>query len=141
MLKTLTAAGLLVGLGMASSAPAADNAMQVCGAKYQAAKTAKTLAAGQTWPQFLAQCRGTMTKAAPKIAAASPAPSAKAPMSVPARMTKAPHAAGQPSAAQIASRTRLTQCSKNYQADKAANRLAGQTWPKYYSACNTRLKG
>ena len=47
-----------------------------------------------------------------------------------------------PSAAQTAARARMSQCSKQYQADKAAKKLpAGQTWPKYYSACNTKLKG
>jgi hypothetical protein len=47
-----------------------------------------------------------------------------------------------PSAAQTAARARMTQCSKQYQADKAAKKLAaGQTWPKYYSACNAKMKG
>ena len=146
MLKMVMVATAMVGLGSlglgVSPARAADNAMQVCGAKYQAAKAGKTLPAGQTWPQFLAQCRGSL----PKTAAAAPAtvvkpPVVKPPVSAPAKTAAAPRAAGQPSAAQIAARSRQKQCSQNYQADKAANKLAGQSWPKYYSACNARLKG
>ena len=43
-------------LSLASPASAADNAMKVCGAKYQAAKSAKTLPAGQTWPKYWSAC-------------------------------------------------------------------------------------
>ena len=61
------------GLGMAIPAHAADNVMKECGAKYQAAKASKTLPAGQTWAQYLAQCRGTKTTASPApVAAAKP---------------------------------------------------------------------
>ena len=137
MLKMVMVAAVLAGVGVAMPASAADNAMQACGAKYQAAKAGKTLPAGQTWPQFLAACRGTL----PKTASAAPAPLAKPAVSTPAKVAAVPKVAGQQSPAQVASRSRLTQCSKNYQADKAANKLAGQTWPKYYNACNTRLKG
>ena len=134
---------MLAGVGAAGPALAADNVMQVCGAKYQAAKAGKTLPAGQTWPQFLAACRGTL----PKTAAVAPAPAATATAgkvaAAPAKAAKpapAARVAGQPSAAQIAARSRQKQCAQNYQADKAANKLAGQSWPKYYSACAARLK-
>lgn len=151
MLKAMMAAAILAGAG-AMPALAADNPMQVCGARYQAAKAAKTLPAGQTWPQFLAGCRASLPKpaaaAAPAVAKAatvSAAPAVKAPTSAPGKMTVLPKptgsAAGQASAAQLAARSRQKQCSQNYQADKAANKLAGQSWPKYYSACNARLKG
>lgn len=125
MLKLVFAGTALVAAGPAF---AADNAMQVCAAKYQAAKTGKTLPAGQTWPQYLSACRGTLPKAVTTPAAAA---------------TKAagPKAAGQRSPAQIAAQQRQKQCSANYQADKAANKLAGQTWPKYYGACAAKLKG
>ena len=58
------AAVIMVGGAAASPAFAADNAMKVCGAKYQAAKTAKTIPATETWNQFLAQCRSSMAKPA-----------------------------------------------------------------------------
>ena len=59
----------LGGIGLSAPASAADNAMQVCGAKYQAAKKANQLPAGQTWNQFLAQCRAGLKGATPTPAA------------------------------------------------------------------------
>lgn len=62
----------------------------------------------------------------PAAAPAAPAPTAAAP-------AKEPAAKGSGAA-------RRTQCSKEYQAAKAANTLNGQKWSQFYSACNTRLK-
>ena len=106
-------------LMMAAASPAmaaGENAMKVCGARYQAGKAGKTLPAGQTWTAFLAQCRGSRGKPAAKTARA-------------------------PSAGQLAMRTRQQACAKQWQADKAAGKTAGQTWPKYWSACSARMKG
>ncbi len=135
---TMIAMGLaMVGVsGMAR----ADNIMKTCGAKYQAAKTAKTLPAGQTWNQFLAQCRGTAgaTAAAPAPATAPAATKTAAP-SAP---KSAPKSAAAPSAAMAAMHDRQRKCGQMWSADKAAGKIpAGQTWPKYWSACNTKLKG
>ena len=128
--KLTIAAVVLAGLGFASPTSAADNAMQVCGAKYQAAKKANTLG-NQTWAQFLAQCRAGFAKPA---AVAKPAPSAK-----PAAVVKP--ASGQPSAAQKAMYEREKQCGAQWRADNAAKKVpAGMTWPKYWSACNKRMK-
>ncbi|HEX7849291.1 MAG TPA: hypothetical protein VF485_06120 [Sphingomonas sp.] len=148
ILKMAMTAAALAGIGAAAPAFAADNVMKVCGAKYQAAKTAKTLPAGQTWSQYLAQCRGSVAKPAavttpakPVVAAAAkPAVVAKA---APARVATAKPAKtpGQPSAAQAAMYARERQCGAQYRADKAAGKVpAGQTWPQYWSACNKRLK-
>lgn len=70
-------------------------------------------------------------------AAAVPTPAAPAPAA------PAGKAAGrQPSPAQQAERQRITQCGEQWRTEKAAGRIpAGQTWPKYWSACNTRMKG
>ena len=130
----------MVAVGLVAGAPAlADNAMQVCGAKYQAAKTAKTLPAGQTWNQFLAQCRTTL----PKTTTAAPAAPAAKPMgtavAAPASAAKGTRAQ---SPAMLAVHDRQRQCGAQWKADKAAGKIpAGQTWPKYWSACNTRMKG
>ena len=137
-------AALTIGGAATSPAFAADNVMKVCGAKYQAAKTAKTLPAGQTWNQFLAQCRGTVAKpaatpatkpAAPAAAAAAaPKPAKVAPAAKPARTP------GQATAAQQAMYARERQCGAQWKADKAAGRTGSQTWPQYWSACNKRTK-
>jgi len=36
---------------------------------------------------------------------------------------------------------RRKRCSEEWKAAKAAGTTAGQKWPQFYSACNTRLKG
>ena len=131
-------AAIVVAGAMAASPALADNAMQVCGAKYQAAKTAKSLPAGQTWNQFLAQCRTTLPKAGAPVAPAAPA---ARPMAAAAPIAAAKPARAQ-SPAMAAVHDRQRQCGAQWKADKAAGKIpAGQTWPKYWSACNTRLKG
>jgi len=126
-------------LAFAAPASAADNVMQVCGAKYQAAKKANQLPAGQTWNQYLAQCRAGLKSATPAPAAA-PATAAK-PVAA-AKPAATPRPKGQPSAAQQAMYAREKQCGQMWRADKAAGKIpAGQTWPQYWSACNKRIKG
>jgi hypothetical protein len=130
------------GLGMATPAHAAGNVMKECGAKYQAAKASKTLPAGQTWAQYLAQCRGAKTAASPAPVAVAPAikPAAAAPAAK-AKASAASHLPGAQSPAMVAMHDRQRQCGQMWKADKAAGKIpAGQTWPQYWSACNTRLK-
>jgi hypothetical protein len=131
---TAAAAAALSTMALASPATAADNAMQVCGTKYQAAKKANQLPAGQTWNQYLAQCRAGMGKPAGALAMAKPAPTMKP--------AAAKRPAGPPSAAQQAMVAREKQCGQMWKADKAAHKIpANQTWPQYWSACNKRVKG
>ena len=127
MLKAAMAAITVAGLGvLATPALAADNPMKICGAKYREAKTGGTLPAGQTWMQFLAQCRASLPKSA-AVTASDPAGPAGA---------KRPR-----SAAQNATASRQHECGVQWKADKAAGKIApGQTWPQYWSACNKRLK-
>lgn len=123
---TLCATALAV---PASAANTSNNAMKVCGAKYQAAKKAGTLPAGETWNQFLAQCRGGAAKPA-----AAKAPAAK-------QVAAVRRPADQPSAAQQAMYAREKKCGQMWKADSAAHRIpAGQKWPQYWSACNKRIK-
>jgi hypothetical protein len=142
MTKFTLAVAALIAAGTIGTAAHADNAMQVCGAKYQAAKTAKTLPAGQTWNQFLAQCRTTLPKAAAATPVKPVAPAAVAkPAVVRAATPKPARVAGQPSAAQSAMYARERQCGTQWKADKAAGKVpTGQTWPQYWSACNKRMK-
>ncbi|HMA50433.1 MAG TPA: hypothetical protein VKP60_11810 [Magnetospirillaceae bacterium] len=148
MKRIFAGSALLVatGLGMAMPAHAADNVMKECGAKYQAAKASKTLPAGQTWVQYLAQCRGAKTAASPAPAAAikpvAAASAVKPAAAAPAtKASAASHLPGAQSPAMVAMHDRQRQCGQMWKADKAAGKIpAGQTWPQYWSACNTRLK-
>jgi hypothetical protein len=48
----------------------------------------------------------------------------------------------EPTAAQLAARERMKTCSAEWKEAKAAKKIeAGMKWPKFWSACNTRLKG
>lgn len=136
------AAAMTIGGAAAGPAFAADNAMKVCGAKYQAARTAKSIPATETWNQYLAQCRAGMAKPAAVVTPARPA--APAPAVKPAKVVapaKPAAASGQPSAAQAAMYARERQCGAQWRADSAAKKVpAGQTWPQYWSACNKRMK-
>ncbi len=97
-----------------------------CGAEYQAAKTAGSLN-GQTWQQFLQECR---TRHAAPGAAAAPAP---APAEAPAAAPAAPAAA--PAEAHVSVQK---ECGSEYQAAKAAGSLSGQTWQQFLQACRAR---
>jgi hypothetical protein len=47
----------------------------------------------------------------------------------------------QPSAGQLAARERAKKCGAEWQEAKAAGKIEkGMKWPKYWSACNKRLK-
>lgn len=128
-------AAAMTAMALAIPAHAADNAMKVCGAKYQAAKTAKTLPAGQTWNQFLAQCRTGLATTTTTATTTITTPTKKV------VATKAVTTHGQPTAAQQAMYARERQCGAQWKADKAAGKVpAGQTWPQYWSACNKRMK-
>jgi hypothetical protein len=48
----------------------------------------------------------------------------------------------EPSAGMQARRERQKKCGAEWKADKAAGKIEkGMKWPKYWSACNKRLKG
>ena len=47
----------------------------------------------------------------------------------------------EPSAGQLAARERQKKCGAEWKEAKAANKVEkGTTWPKFWSACNKRLK-
>jgi len=61
---------------------------------------------------------------------------------VKAEKAKRPAAKRPLTAGQIAARERQRKCAAEWRAAKAAGtRPKGMTWPKYWSACNRRLKG
>jgi hypothetical protein len=55
--------------------------------------------------------------------------------------TKATPSKREPTAGQLAARERQKQCGVEWKEAKAAGKTKGLTWPKFWSACNTRLKG
>lgn len=139
--KAATAAKPTTAAKPGAAAASNTGMIQKCSAQWKAMKDAGTLPAGLKWTQFLKQqCQFT--------AIAVPEDTA-----VPAEPTNANYANynapvstvdknGKPlSAGQIAARQRIKQCAAEWHSDKAAGTLpAGQKWPQFWSACNTRLK-
>ena len=81
--------------------------------------------------------------AAGLIAAPLPplAPTAAAQMAAPAKTDAKTGAEKSPSAGQAAARERQKKCGAEWKEAKAAGKVEkGMTWPKYWSACNKRLK-
>jgi hypothetical protein len=133
----LTAATIAFGLPVA--APTAVNAqsvMRTCATEWKQAQAAGTTG-GQTWPQFLSQCRASQSGAvaAPaSVPAPTPAPQSGSliPWWQPSAPASAPASnAGAPSAAQSVMR----QCASQWKEAKAAGTTGGQTWPQFLSQC------
>lgn len=153
-----SAAFLAAAFGFAADASAQQSVMQQCGANWKAAKDAGTVPAGQTWPQFLSQCRANLsttpaaatTTAAPAAPAAPVAPSApvaprppvvaapvahKPPVvAAPAPAPAAPSAAVFPNAISPQysnlkpGKQRENTCLDQYKANKANNANGGLNW-------------
>jgi len=100
----------------------AQSVMKQCGDQWQAAKSAGTTN-GETWPQFLAQCRTNLKTAGMGGAAPSGAPT-------PAPVAPAPSAAPAPMAGKT-----VAECDAEYAANKAAIRAGGQTKRAFVAAC------
>ena len=116
--------GLALTLSVAfagSTAADAQSVMKLCGDQWKAAKAAGTTN-GETWPQFLAQCRAQQKSGeASSTPTAAPAPPSPAPSFGPA-----PTSAGMKTA---------SQCNEEYAANKAAIRASGQTKRAFIGAC------
>ena len=150
---------------LAMMSPAQALTSQECSAKYQAAKTAGTLA-GQKWNDFRKASCGADAAAAP--AAAAPAAAAAAPKEAKkeaAPKEAAPKEAAAPAAAPAApsgpavfpsavdpkysketsGKARMHTCVDQYNANKTSNGNGGLKWIQkgggYYSECTKKLKG
>jgi hypothetical protein len=157
------AVGLIaLGLGAAVSgeAFAQANVLKECGSRYQAKKAANELA-GQSWQEFLKECRTSLSEqkeaapaAAPDAAAPAPAPETKpaeaAPPAQPPAAAETPAPAPAPVTeakpevkdTKAATQARQKKCAAEWKAKKAELTKADKkmTWPKFWSACNKRLK-
>lgn len=116
-----------------------NSTMSTCSAQYKVDKAANKVPAGQTWPQYYSACAATLKASADKAEPTPPEPTAAATAKASTATTDANGKAFTPG--QLAAQKRIKECGGMWQADKAAKKLpAGQTWPQYWSACNTKLK-
>jgi hypothetical protein len=117
----LTGAAIVLGIAISGSTAAdAQSVMKVCGDQWKTAKAAGTTN-GETWPQFLAQCRAQQNAGASAAPTAAPAPAAPAPNFGPAPASAAVKTA--------------SQCDAEYAANRAAIRASGQTKRTFVAAC------
>jgi hypothetical protein len=155
LLCTLAVTGIAA---LALVAPAQALTRQECSAKYQAAKTAGTLA-GQSWNDFRkAQCAADAAAtpaaapaaapaapAAPKEAKKEAAPAAAPAAPVPVGNAVFPSAVDPKYAKEKPGLAREHTCADQWKANKAGNTTGGMKWNAkgggYYSECNKRLKG
>lgn len=159
---TRVAAGLVVaGVGGMASGPALAqaNLLKECGTQYQAAKAANELG-GQGWQDFLKACRARLKEAATaaeakpaeaakpaaeakpvEAPAATPAPAAATPTTNPLKPATTEAAAPAKDSRQ-AMQARQKKCAAEWKANKKdlLKENAKLTWPKYWSACNKKLK-
>ena len=111
----------IIALGMVSAADA-KTVMKQCGEQWQAAKANGTTN-GQTWPQFLKQCRAQLASTGGTTAPPQDGFAPAAPAPVPSQGTST----GNPKTA--------AQCNDEYAANKAAIRASGQTKREFVAAC------
>jgi hypothetical protein len=154
--KILCAVAVSGFVAFAATSPVQALTTQECSAKYQAAKTAGTLA-GQKWNDFRkANCGAdaTATPAAAPAAAPAPAPAPKeakkqaAPAAAPAAPSGPavfPNAVDPKYAKETAGKGRMHTCVDQYNANKTTGGNGGMKWIEkgggYYSECNKKLKG
>lgn len=156
--RLLSAVSVLAVAVFAAASPAQALTAQECSAKYQAAKTAGTLGS-QTWNDFRkAQCGADAAvapaavtapaSAAPQEAVAKPrskkgGETAAAP-ATPAGPAVFPSAVDPKYSKETAGKARMSTCSDQWKANKAANTTGGMKWIEkgggYWSACNKKLK-
>lgn len=120
-----TAAALSVAISSGILSANAQSVMKVCGDEWKQAKAAGATN-GETWPQFLAQCRGQQKAGN----AATPSPTTYVPPPVapsPPTYTQAPPRG---------SKT-VRECNDEYAANKAAIRASGQTKRDFVAACRS----
>lgn len=151
--KLLCAVAVSAFAAFAATSPVQALTAQECSAKYQAAKTAGTLA-GKKWNDFRkAECGSdaAATPAAAPAAAGPAAPAAKKEAATPAAPAMPAGPAVFPSAVdpkyskETAGKARMHTCVDQYNANKAGNANGGLKWIQkgggYYSECSKKLKG
>ena len=136
----LTAAAIVFGFSVAGvNAANAQSVMRTCATEWKQAEAAGTTG-GQSWPQFLAQCRTRQgSAAAPSSSTAAPAPAPQSGSLFPWSQPSAPTSAaasnvGAPSGGQSVMRL----CASQWKDAKAAGTTGGLSWPQFLSQCRAR---
>jgi hypothetical protein len=133
MLLTRFAVAVAVLVGMAGVANA-ETVMKQCGEQWQAAKASGTTN-GETWPQFLSQCRAQL-KGAGSATAPAPAPQQQTGSLFPWQ-SPTPAATAAPASKQSV----MAACGEQWKQAKAAGTTGGATWPQFLKQCRAQMSG
>ena len=134
----LTAAAIIFGFSIAGvNAANAQSVMRTCATEWKQAEAAGTTQ-GQSWPQFLTQCRTRQgSAAAPSSSTAAPAPAPQSGSLFPWSQPSAPTSASNVGASSTGQSV-MKMCASQWKDAKAAGTTAGQTWPQFLSQCRAR---
>jgi hypothetical protein len=130
---TRFAVAVAVLAGMAGTA-SAETVMKQCGEQWQAAKANGTTN-GQTWPQFLSQCRAQLK------GAASAAPSAPAPQQQTGSLFPWQNPTPAATAAPASNQSVMAACGEQWKQAKVAGTTGGATWPQFLKQCRAQMSG
>ena len=131
----LAAATIAFGLSVGGPTSAnAESVMKACASQWKQAQTTGTTG-GQSWPQFLAQCRTSQVSPA-STPAAAPAPAPQSGSLFPWSQSSAPASATASNVGAGQSVMRL--CASQWKDAKAAGTTGGQSWPQFLAQCRTR---
>ena len=126
-LGSLVAAAIVFGLPIAANA---ESVMRTCVTEWKQAQAGGTTG-GQSWPEFLAQCRTKQGSAAE-----TPAPASQSGSLFPWWQQSAPAAAPASNAGgSIAHQSVMRLCASRWKDAKAAGTTGGQTWPQFLAQC------
>jgi len=131
----LVAATVAFGLSVVGPTAAnAESVMRACASQWKQAQTTGTTG-GQSWPQFLGQCRVSQSSPA-STPAAPPAPTSQSGSIFPWSQSSAPASA---TASNVGTgRSVMRVCASQWKDAKAAGTTGGQSWPQFLAQCRTR---
>jgi hypothetical protein len=130
----LGAAIVAFGLAVGATSANAESVMQACASQWKQAQ-ATGATGGQSWPQFLAQCRTGQSSSA-STPASAPAPATQSGSLFPWSQPSAPASA--PASNVGAGQSVMRQCASQWKDAKAAGTTGGQSWPQFLAQCRTR---
>ncbi len=128
-LLAATAVAFTLSVGAPTSAHA-ESVMKACASQWKQAQTTGATG-GQSWPQFLAQCRTSQA-----TSPSTPAPAAQSGSLFPWSQPSAPASATASNVGGGQSVMKL--CASQWKDAKAAGTTGGLSWPQFLGQCRTR---
>jgi len=134
----LTATAIAFGPALdGSSAANAQSVMRTCATEWKQAQAAGATG-GQSWPQFLAQCRTRQGASAAPSSSTAPAPAPQSGSLFPWSQPSAPASASTSNVEASGGQSVMKICASQWKDAKAAGTTGGLTWPQFLSQCRAR---